>query len=109
MTGVADGRPVLGDGTVLDVRNVVWCTGFRQVFDWIRLPILDERGWPTEYRGVVDGAPGLFFCGLSFQYAFASMVFPGISRDADYVARRIVARSTGGKAIPAAAGEPALR
>ncbi len=93
MTGVAAGRPVLGDGTVLDVNNVVWCTGFNQVFDWIALPILDEHGWPVEYRGVVDAAPGLFFCGLSFQYAFASMVFPGIGRDADYVARRIVARS----------------
>jgi putative flavoprotein involved in K+ transport len=93
MTGAADGRPRLGDGTVLDVTNVVWCTGFKQVFDWIRLPILDSHGWPTEYRGVVDAAPGLYFCGLSFQYAFASMVFPGISRDADYVARQIVARS----------------
>ena len=93
MTGVADGRPRLSDGTVLDVTNVVWCTGFRQVFDWIHLPILGEDGWPVEYRGVVDAAPGLYFCGLSFQYAFSSMVFPGISRDADYVARQIVARS----------------
>jgi putative flavoprotein involved in K+ transport len=94
MTAVKDGRPVLADGTMPDVSNIVWCTGFQQVFDWIRLPILDEHGWPVEYRGVVDGAPGLFFCGLSFQYAFASMVFPGIGRDADYVARQIVARST---------------
>jgi putative flavoprotein involved in K+ transport len=93
MTGVADGRPQLGDGTVLDVTNVVWCTGFKQVFDWIHLPILGEDGWPVEYRGVVGTAPGLYFCGLSFQYAFSSMVFPGISRDADYVARQIVARS----------------
>jgi len=93
MTGVADGRPVLEDGTVLDVDSVVWCTGFKQVFDWIRLPILNEYGWPVEYRGVVDGAPGLFFCGLSYQYAFSSMMFPGISRDTDYVARQIVARS----------------
>jgi len=96
MTGVVGGRPVLDDGTVLDVNNVIWCTGFQQVFDWIQLPILDETGWPVEYRGVVDAAPGLFFCGLSFQYAFASMVLPGIGRDADYVARRIVARSAAG-------------
>ena len=93
MTSVERGRPVLGDGTTLEVSNVVWCTGFRQVFDWIRLPILDDNGWPIEYRGVVDAAPGLYFCGLSFQYAFASMVFPGIGRDADYVARHIVERS----------------
>jgi putative flavoprotein involved in K+ transport len=94
---VDGGRPRLDDGTVLDVASVVWCTGFRQVFDWIRLPILGEDGWPTEYRGVVDAAPGLYFCGLSFQYAFSSMVFPGVSRDADYVARQIVGRRTTAK------------
>lgn len=92
--GVVEGRPQLDDGTVVDVANVIWCTGFRQVFDWIQLPILGEGGWPVEYRGVVDAAPGLYFCGLSFQYAFASMVFPGISRDADYVARQIIARAS---------------
>ena len=27
-TGVVDGKPVLADGRVLDVANVVWCTGF---------------------------------------------------------------------------------
>jgi putative flavoprotein involved in K+ transport len=93
MTGVLDGRPQLDDSSVLAVANVVWCTGFKQVFDWIGLPILDLHGWPVEYRGVVDAAPGLYFCGLAFQYAFSSMVFPGISRDADYVARQIVDRS----------------
>jgi putative flavoprotein involved in K+ transport len=108
LTGVAAGRPVLADGTVLDVRNVVWCTGFRQVFDWIRLPVFDDDGWPAEYRGVVDAAPGLFFCGLSFQYAYASMVFPGIGRDADYVARRIVARSVAAR-LPSTAAAKAVR
>lgn len=109
MTGVADGWPLLADGTVLDVSNVIWCTGFRQDFNWIQLPILDERGWPVEYRGVVDAAPGLFFCGLSFQYAFSSMVLPGVSRDADYVARRIAARSEAARPAAAAASTHALR
>ena len=43
-------------------------------------------GWPSELRGVVTDAPGLFFCGLSFQFAFSSMVLPGVGRDAAYVA-----------------------
>ena len=55
---------MLDDGTVVDAANVVWCTGFKQVFDWIDLPIFDDDGWPMEYRGVVEGTPGLFFCGL---------------------------------------------
>ena len=28
--GVRDGRPVLEDGRVMDVENVIWCTGYRQ-------------------------------------------------------------------------------
>jgi putative flavoprotein involved in K+ transport len=93
VAGVDNGLPVLADGTVVEARNVVWCTGFQQAFDWIKLPILDERGWPVEYRGVVDNAPGLFFCGLSFQFAFSSMVFAGIGRDSDYVACKVIERS----------------
>jgi putative flavoprotein involved in K+ transport len=94
VTGVRDGRPVLDDGRVLDVRTVIWCTGFRQVFDWIGLPVIRSDGWPDELRGVAAGAPGLFFCGLCFQYAFSSMVLPGVGRDAEYVAKRIAARRT---------------
>src|SRR5215207_4626677 len=89
VVGVQDGMPLLDDGTVVPVTNVVWATGFRQTFDWIKLPITGEDGWPLEMRGVVEEVPGLFFCGLAFQYAFSSMVFPGIGRDADYLARRI--------------------
>jgi putative flavoprotein involved in K+ transport len=92
VVGVSAGRPVLDDGRVPDVANVIWCTGFKQVFDWIRLPVFGADGWPVEMRGVVDEAPGLFFCGLSFQYAFSSMVLPGVGRDAEYVAKRIANR-----------------
>ncbi|GEL17988.1 flavin-containing monooxygenase [Pseudonocardia asaccharolytica] len=101
VAGVSGGRPLLDDGRMVDCANVIWATGFQQVFDWIDLPVLDANGWPVEYRGAVEAAPGLFFCGLSFQYAFASMVFPGVGRDAEYVARRVVSRTR--SAVPAAA------
>jgi putative flavoprotein involved in K+ transport len=97
VSGVTDGRPALADGTVLEVRNIIWCTGFKQVFDWIEIPIFGPDGWPREYRGLCDEAPGLFFCGLSFQYAFASMVFPGVGRDAAYVAQKIATRMERGQ------------
>jgi putative flavoprotein involved in K+ transport len=103
VVGAEGGRPELSDGTVVDAASVVWCTGFRQVFDWIDLPVFDERGWPREYRGVVDEAPGLFFCGLSFQYAFASMILPGVGRDAEYVARQVARRAAIPGRLPAAA------
>jgi len=36
--GARDGLPVLEDGRVIDVANVIWCTGFRQDFSWIDVP-----------------------------------------------------------------------
>ncbi len=89
----AEGRPMLDDGRVLDVANVIWATGFRPDFSWIEAPITGADGWPREYRGVVDDLPGLFFCGLTFQFAFSSMVLPGVGRDAAFIAHRIDHRS----------------
>jgi putative flavoprotein involved in K+ transport len=101
LTGTQDGLPMLEDGTVVDASTVLWATGFRQVFDWILIPIIGEDGWPAEMRGVVEKVPGLFFCGLAFQYAFSSMVFPGIGRDAEYLVRQIDARvSAAAKPLP---------
>ena len=94
VVGVQGGRPVLEGGRVADVTNVVWCTGFSQAFDWIELPIFGEDGWPKEMRGVVDAAPGLYFCGLGFQYAAVSMLIAGVGRDAAFVADHIAKRST---------------
>jgi putative flavoprotein involved in K+ transport len=90
---VRDGRPVLTDGTVLDVANVIWCTGFGNDFSWIDLPIFGGDGMPMHDRGVVSSAAGLFFVGLPFQYAASSTVLPGIGRDHAYVAQRIVGRA----------------
>jgi putative flavoprotein involved in K+ transport len=50
----------------------------------------------------VASVPGLFFCGLSFQFAFSSMVILGVGRDAAYVADRIVERMAG-RVTPVAA------
>ena len=91
--GVDDGMPVLDDGTVLDVRNVVWCTGFRPDLSWIDVPYArEDDGYPVQYRGVVDSAPGLYFVGLLFLHSFTSMLVGGTGRDAERVARHIAAQ-----------------
>lgn len=92
-TGVSDGRPCLDDGTVMDVANVIWCTGFRQDFSMIRPSVTDEDGWPRDEGGVVPEAPGLYFVGLLFQRGFYSMLIGGAGRDAAHVARHILRRS----------------
>ncbi len=92
---VQNGRPVLEDGRVLDVATVVWATGFQQEFGWLDLPgVVGENGWPIEARGVVAQVPGLFFCGLSMQSSFRSMLIGGVGADAAYVAAQIASRAT---------------
>jgi putative flavoprotein involved in K+ transport len=93
--GVKRGLPVLDDGRVVDVRNVVWCTGFRPDFSWIRVPFESGAdGYPVQYRGAVASSPGLYFTGLPFLHSFASMLIAGSARDAERVARHIVEKRT---------------
>jgi putative flavoprotein involved in K+ transport len=88
-TGVKDGKPMLADGRVLDVANVLWCTGFTRDYSWITPSIeIDESGWPIEHRGVTR-TPGLYFLGLLFQYSFTSMLVHGAGRDASYIVDRV--------------------
>ena len=56
--GVADGRPVLDDGRVVEVAPVVWCTGFRQAFGWVDVPAFGEDGWPASTAGSSTTSPG---------------------------------------------------
>lgn len=91
-----DGLPTLDDGRVLDVANIIWCTGFRPDFSWIHLPVAGPDGWPEQDRGIAANAPGLYFVGLLFQYAFSSMLVGGAGRDAEHVARHI-ARQPGAR------------
>jgi putative flavoprotein involved in K+ transport len=91
--GVEQGLPVLDDGRVVDVRNVVWCTGFRPDFSWIRFPFdMGDDGYPVQYRGAAASPPGLYFAGLPFLHSFASMLIAGSARDAERIARHIVQR-----------------
>ncbi len=93
VVGVQEGLPLLEDGRVLDVANVIWCTGFRTDFEWIDLPAFDADGCPKHDRGVSETEQGLYFVGLVFQYAVSSDVLPGVGRDAEHVVRHLVARS----------------
>jgi putative flavoprotein involved in K+ transport len=89
--GVRDGLPLLEDGQVLNVANVVWCAGFHPDFSWIDLPVF-EKEEPAHERGVVAKEPGLYFVGLHFLYAASSAQIHGVGRDAEYVVQTIASR-----------------
>jgi putative flavoprotein involved in K+ transport len=90
--GIRDGKPVLEDGTVLEVTNVVWCTGFHPGFSWIDLPVLDDHGEPRHERGLLPQEPGLSFVGLHFLYSMSSTMIHGVGRDAERIAEAAATR-----------------
>ncbi|HEU4643279.1 MAG TPA: NAD(P)-binding domain-containing protein [Gemmatimonadaceae bacterium] len=105
--GAQHGMPVLDDGRVLDAATVIWCTGFHPGFSWIGLPIFGADGEPAQERGIVAGAPGLYFVGLHFLHAMSSTMIHGVERDARHVAEAVARRVRSTTADPLAAIQPA--
>ena len=96
VAGVDGGLPVLEDGRVVEPANVIWCTGFRHDYSWIRFPLpLDGDGFPEQHRGAVPSAPGLYFVGMLFLHSFSSMLIVGAARDAKRVAEHIASTRAG--------------
>jgi putative flavoprotein involved in K+ transport len=89
--GARDGLPLLEDGRVLDVANVIWCTGFQPGFSWIHVPGCGP-GEPAHRSGIMPEEPGLYFVGLHFLHAMSSVMIHGVGRDAQRIARHIARR-----------------
>jgi putative flavoprotein involved in K+ transport len=107
--GAQDGRPVLADGTVVDVANVIWATGYTPDYSLVAAPVVGDDGWPVEERGVSPTVPGLYFLGVPFQYAFSSMLVVGAGRDARYVVDRIAERVRDRRGAPSLESAAAAR
>jgi putative flavoprotein involved in K+ transport len=85
----ADGRRVrFEDGNELEVDAVIWATGYRPDYSWIKLPIFDEDGRLRHRRGVTD-VPGLYFLGLTWQHTRGSALIGWVREDAEFIAERI--------------------
>ena len=68
-----DGHTVrFQDSSALEVDAVIWATGYRPDYSWIKLPIFDEAGRLRHRRGVTD-VPGLYFLGLTSLRAFGPL------------------------------------
>jgi putative flavoprotein involved in K+ transport len=87
----ADGRRLrFEDGNELEVDAVIWATGYRPDYSWIKLPVFDEDGRLRHRRGVTD-LPGLYFLGLTWQHTRGSALIGWVRDDAEFIAERIAA------------------
>jgi putative flavoprotein involved in K+ transport len=80
----------------LDVRaagisSVVWATGYRRSYPWLRLPVLGRDGEIRQRRGRTP-VSGLYVLGQRFQHHRSSNFIGGVGRDAAFVADHIAGR-----------------
>jgi putative flavoprotein involved in K+ transport len=86
----AGGRTVrFEDGSDLEVDAVIWATGYRPEYSWIKLPVYDD-GRLRHRRGVTD-VPGLYFLGLTWQHTRGSALIGWVRDDAEFIAERMAA------------------
>jgi putative flavoprotein involved in K+ transport len=100
----ASGRTVrFEDGSELDVDAVIWATGYRPDYSWIKLPTFDSDGRLRHRRGMTD-VPGLYFLGLTWQHTRGSALIGFVKDDAQFVADRVeeLARSRAGRVLETA-------
>jgi putative flavoprotein involved in K+ transport len=71
---------------------VVWATGYRRAYPWLRVPVLDERGDIRHDRGATP-VPGLYVAGMRFQSGRRSTFIDGARLDAPAVADAIERRA----------------
>jgi putative flavoprotein involved in K+ transport len=71
-----------------EVGTILWTTGYRPDFGWIRVPLDDGFGWPAQERGVT-AYPGLYFVGLNWMHKRKSALLFGVGEDAEHVVSRL--------------------
>ena len=71
-------------GTKTDIKNIVWATGFKPNFDWIKGVELDDNHYPKNFRGV-SNIKGLYYIGLPWLYTRGSATLGGVQKDAKYL------------------------
>jgi putative flavoprotein involved in K+ transport len=89
----ASGRTVrFADGTESDADAIIWATGYRPDYSWIKLPVVDGGGRVRHRRGVTDRA-GLYFLGLTWQHTRGSALLGFVADDARYLSEQVAARA----------------
>ena len=77
-------------GVVRDgIGTLIWTTGYRPEYGFVKLPVFDEMGFPVQVDGQTS-VPGLYFVGVHWMRKFKSPILAGVGEDAEIVARQIV-------------------
>ena len=64
-----------------EIKTVIWATGFRPDYSWLKVPVLDRKG-RLIHEGGITCAPGLYAMGLPFMRRRKSSFIHGAADDA---------------------------
>ena len=68
---------------------VIWTSGYRPDYGWVKFPVFDGMGFPQQVDGR-SAVPGLYFMGVHWMRKNKSPILYGVGEDAEVVARQIV-------------------
>jgi putative flavoprotein involved in K+ transport len=68
---------------------VIWTSGYRPDYGWVKFPVFDGMGFPLQVDGRSTVA-GLYFMGVHWMRKNKSPILYGVGEDAEVVARQIV-------------------
>ena len=75
------------------VRTIVWATGYRRSYPWLRVPVLS--GGEILHRHGATAVPGLHVLGMRFQHRRSSHLIAGVGADARLLAARLLGERDG--------------
>ena len=84
LIGFENSLAQFGDGSTENVDVVIWATGYRDDYSWIRFEMNEG--------GDVQPVPGLFFIGRPWQFGRRSSLIVGAEPDSSIVAKKILER-----------------
>jgi putative flavoprotein involved in K+ transport len=76
------------DLSAVGINSVIWATGFRRAYPWLKVPVFDPHGEILQRSGITP-VPGLFVLGIHFQRRRKSAFIDGVGDDAAFLADRI--------------------
>ena len=80
-TRIPAGPPLLlplGKG---EIKTIIWATGYRPEYPWLRIPVLDTKGG-VRHTGGITPVPGLYLMGTTFLRRRKSTLIAGAGDDA---------------------------
>ena len=71
-----------------NIKTVIWATGYKHNFDWMKLDVFDKFQKPIHNNGI-SNEKGIYFLGLPWLSMRGSSFIWGVWKDAKYLAEHI--------------------